>query len=63
MKRNAASGLFTEVVKVDAMAKLFYSTSEVANLFRVNRVTIYRWVKNGKVKAYGIGKQLKIPLS
>jgi excisionase family DNA binding protein len=45
------------------MAKLFYSTSEVANLFRVNRVTIYRWVKDGKVKAYGIGKHLKIPLS
>ncbi len=45
------------------MAKLFYSTSEVANLFRVNRVTIYRWVKGGKVKAYGIGKHLKIPLS
>jgi excisionase family DNA binding protein len=45
------------------MAKLFYSTSEVANIFRVNRVTIYRWVKDGKVKAYGIGKHLKIPLS
>jgi excisionase family DNA binding protein len=45
------------------MAKLFYSTSEVANLFRMNRVTIYRWAKEGKVKAYGIGKHLKIPLS
>ena len=45
------------------MAKLFYSTSEVANIFRINRVTIYRWVKDGKIKAYGIGKHLKIPLA
>ncbi|HRT61057.1 MAG TPA: response regulator [Syntrophales bacterium] len=45
------------------MAKLFYSTSEVAKLFKVNRVTIYRWVQEGTVKAYRIGKHLKIPLS
>ena len=45
------------------MSKLFYSTSEVANLFKVNRVTIYRWVKEGKIKAYEIGKNIKIPVS
>jgi excisionase family DNA binding protein len=45
------------------MPKLFYSTSEVASLFRINRVTVYRWVKEGKVKAYNIGKHLKVPLS
>ncbi len=45
------------------MGKLFYSTSEVAKLFKVNRVTIYRWVQEGTVKAYRIGKHLKIPLS
>ena len=45
------------------MSKLFYSTSEVAKLFKVNRVTIYRWVKEGTVKAYRIGKHLKIPLA
>ncbi len=45
------------------MAKLFYSTSEVAKLFKVNRVTIYRWVQEGTVKAYRIGKHLKIPLA
>ncbi len=45
------------------MPKLFYSTSEVASLFRINRVTVYRWVKEGKVKAYSIGKHLKVPLS
>ncbi|KAF0123317.1 MAG: hypothetical protein FD151_332 [bacterium] len=45
------------------MSGLFYSTSEVADLFGVNRVTIYRWVKKGKVKAYKIGKHIKIPVS
>lgn len=43
------------------MPKLFYSTSEVADLFGVNRVTIYRWVKEGKIGAYQIGKRNKIP--
>jgi len=47
----------------DRMSKIFYSTSEVADIFRVNRVTIYRWAKEGKIKAYGIGKHLKIPVS
>ncbi len=45
------------------MSKLFYSTSEVARLFKVNRVTIYRWAKDGKIKAYEIGKHMKIPIS
>ena len=44
------------------MAKMFFSTSEVADLFNVNRVTIYRWVKEGMVKGYKVGKHLKIPL-
>ena len=40
-----------------------YSTSELAMLFKVNRVTIYRWIKQGKVKAYKIGKHHKISVS
>ncbi len=43
------------------MLKSYYSTSEVAKLFGINRVTIYRWAKKGSVKAYRIGKHLKIP--
>ena len=43
------------------MSKAYYSTSEVARLFGINRVTIYRWAKKGAVKAYKIGKHLKIP--
>jgi len=45
------------------MAKMFFSTSEVADLFNVNRVTIYRWVKEGMVKGYKVGKHPKIPLA
>ena len=40
-----------------------YSTSELAMLFKVNRVTIYRWIKQGMVKAYKIGKHYKISVS
>ena len=45
------------------MAESLYSTSEVARLFEINRVTIYRWVQEGVVKAYKVGKHLKIPAS
>ena len=45
------------------MSKQFYSTSDVAGFFNVNRVTIYRWVREGKIKAYEIGKNIKIPVS
>ena len=44
------------------MEKTFYSTSEVADLFGISRVTVYRWVKKGKIQSFGLGKNLKIPL-
>ncbi|MBN1546251.1 MAG: helix-turn-helix domain-containing protein [Syntrophaceae bacterium] len=47
---------------IDFMEKTFYSTSETAELFGISRVTVYRWVKDGKIHAYGLGKNLKIPL-
>ncbi|HUV49813.1 MAG TPA: helix-turn-helix domain-containing protein [Anaerolineae bacterium] len=45
------------------MTESLYSTSEVAMLFKVNRVTIYRWIKEGEIKAYKIGKCHKISAS
>ncbi len=45
----------------EKMSKTYYSTSEVARLFGINRVTIYRWAKKGMIKSYKIGKHLKIP--
>lgn len=44
------------------MGKTFYSTSEVADFFGISRVTVYRWVKDGKIQSCGLGKNLKIPL-
>ncbi|NTW17512.1 MAG: helix-turn-helix domain-containing protein [Syntrophaceae bacterium] len=45
------------------MPDSLYSTSDVARLFEINRVTIYRWVQEGVVRAYKVGKHLKIPAS
>ena len=45
------------------MSLTFLSTSQVADIFKVNRVTVYRWVKGGKIKAFEVGKHLKIPFS
>jgi len=45
------------------MSESFYSTSEVAVLFGVNRVTIYRWIKGETIKAYKIGRRHKISAS
>jgi excisionase family DNA binding protein len=32
-------------------------------LFNINRVTFYRWIKEGKLKAHKVGKRFKIPSS
>jgi excisionase family DNA binding protein len=53
----------SQIFKRIDMAESLYSTSEVARLFEINRVTIYRWVQEGVVKAYKVGKHLKIPAS
>jgi excisionase family DNA binding protein len=45
------------------MNKSFYSTSEVASVFQISRVTVFRWVQEGNIKAYKVGKHLKIPSS
>ncbi len=35
--------------------KQLFSLKEVADLLNVDRVTVYRWVKSGKVKAERVG--------
>ncbi len=45
------------------MDKAFFSTSETARLFNVNRVTVYRWIKEGKLTAHKIGMRFKVPSS
>lgn len=38
----------------------FYLAEELADKLRVNVMTIYRYIKAGKLKAYKIGKEFRI---
>ena len=41
----------------------FYLVEELAEKLRVSKMTIYRYIKAGKVKAYKIGKEFRIDKS
>jgi putative resolvase len=38
----------------------FYRTEELAQILRVNIMTIYRYIKAGKLNAHNIGKEFRI---
>jgi excisionase family DNA binding protein len=38
----------------------FYTAQELADKLRVNIMTIYRYIKSGKLPAYKIGKEFRI---
>jgi len=40
--------------------KEFYTAQELADKLRVNIMTIYRYIKAGKLKAYKFGKEFRI---
>jgi putative molybdopterin biosynthesis protein len=40
--------------------KPFYAAQELATILEVNIMTIYRYIKAGKLKAYKIGKEFRI---
>ena len=40
--------------------KEFYTAQELADKLRVNIMTIYRYIKAGKIKAFKIGKEFRI---
>jgi putative molybdopterin biosynthesis protein len=40
--------------------KEFYLVEELAAVLRVSHMTIYRYIKAGKIKAYKIGKEFRI---
>lgn len=42
------------------MDKPFYKAEELAEALQVNIMTIYRYIKAGKLKAYKIGKEYRI---
>lgn len=41
-------------------SKRFYTAQELADIFGYNIMTIYRYIKAGKLKAYKIGKEFRI---
>jgi putative molybdopterin biosynthesis protein len=38
----------------------FYKVEEVAEMLQVTKMTIYRYIKAKKIKAYKIGKEIRI---
>jgi len=42
------------------MDKEFYTPAEVAEKLRVNIMTIYRYIKAGKINAHKLGKDFRI---
>jgi len=39
----------------------FFSTAEVANILDVTRVTVFRWIKDGSMKATKVGRGYIVP--
>jgi len=46
--------------KKDKKEQEFYLVSQLANSLQVSEMTIYRYIKAGKLKAYKIGKEFRI---
>lgn len=42
------------------MNKNFYKAEDLAKLLQVNIMTIYRYIKAGRLKAYKIGREFRI---
>ena len=38
-----------------------YRTGKVAEMLGVHKVTVIRWIKQGKIKAVRIGKEYRVP--
>jgi putative molybdopterin biosynthesis protein len=41
-------------------ATQFYTIDEIAELLKISYLTVFRWVKAGKLTAYKVGKQYRI---
>lgn len=40
--------------------KEFYTAEDLAELLQVNIMTIYRYIKTGRIKAYKIGREYRV---
>lgn len=48
------------LIKVKGMKDLFYTPKDVAKMLKVSYMSVYRWIRAGKLKAYQIQKQYRI---
>ncbi len=48
------------ILNIMAKEKDFYTAQELADSLRVNVMTIYRYIKAGRLKAYKFGKEFRI---
>lgn len=42
------------------MENKFYTPQDIAKTLKVAYMTVYRWIKNGKLEAYKIEKQYRV---
>lgn len=42
------------------MEDKFYTTQEIADILKVDYMTVYRWIRAGKLEAYQVQKQYRI---
>lgn len=40
-----------------------WTIDQFAKYMSINRVTVYRWIKNGDLKPIRIGNRLRVPMS
>jgi excisionase family DNA binding protein len=42
------------------MEDKYYTTEEIATILKVNYMTVYRWIRAGKLEAYQVQKHYRI---
>jgi putative molybdopterin biosynthesis protein len=53
----------TQTKAMSMKEKPFYKAEELAEMLEVNIMTIYRYIKGGRLKAYKIGREFRIEKS
>ena len=48
------------LVKSKIMEEKYYTPQEIAELLKINYMTVYRWIRAGKLEAYQVQKQYRI---
>lgn len=52
-----------EYAEVNHKPEPLWTVDQVADYLTLNKMTVYRWIKDEKIKAVRIGKRVRIPVS